>query len=206
MKIIGIGGGAASGKTSAAIYIQQHLGEDKVSMLAMDDYYFHPNELQAKLGSFLNWDCPGALDWVTLSADLLKIAKGQPVTTPYDSEQFEIEIDRRSSPGRVVERKDILIIEGLYALYERAIGFGYSQKIFLKASHNVRFLRRKRFIMTDEYISQVHIPMYDSMVAPTARTADLVLDTDNLTATEVGDSILNYMMDRKTLQSGGPTI
>ncbi len=163
-----------------------------IEVLSYDDYYFHPDQYSVREGVHINWDTPEALDWHAIRSDIQKLIAGDSIRTPYDSRLYEIDIGKRSL-GRLVAPTDILLVEGMHAFFPEDLVSRYHHKIFLAASHEVRTARRRRAIMTDEYVSSVHRPMYEKYVRPKSTLADLVIDTDSLTSSEVCDTAINYL-------------
>jgi uridine kinase len=195
MKIIAICGAPGSGKTAICEMIKTNWREQDVSTLSFDDYYFHPDHYSINVNGIINWDTPEALDWLSIKTDLKRLIAGETIFTPYNSDLYEQEVGKRSI-GRTIEPRAILIVEGMHALYDEELISMYAYKIFLSASLEKRLARRKRAIMTDAYISMIHIPMLEQFVEPASRFADVILETDDLTTTQVCELILDFLNDR----------
>ena len=60
--LIGICGGSASGKTTAASHITHFVGEENCLLFSLDNYFFGPNDEERKNIQDYNFDRPEALD------------------------------------------------------------------------------------------------------------------------------------------------
>ena len=60
--LIGICGGSASGKTTAAYFITKYLGEENCLLFSLDNYFYGPNDEERKHIQDYNFNRPEALD------------------------------------------------------------------------------------------------------------------------------------------------
>jgi uridine kinase len=87
-----------------------------------------------------------------------------------------------------LEPADVVIVDGIFALYSPQIRKHLDCSIFVDVSDDVRFIRRLRRDVDErgrtndgvikQYLSSVK-PMHDQFVAPTKHLADLVVHWDN---------------------------
>ena len=185
MKLIGIGGGTCSGKSTLARLLLQRFGAD-CSLVPMDNYYL------ASRGSLeeraaLNHDLPSAFDWPLLRAHIRALGGGEAVEMPL----YDFVLHNRTSRTQMVEPREVVVLEGLFALYDREIRNAMSLRIFLDSTTEQR--RRRRLhrdleerggesAYTERKFDSMVEPAYCLHVEPTRRWADLV--SDNLDTAE----------------------
>ena len=80
--LIGICGGSASGKTSAADLIINYLGQDNCLLFSLDNYYFGPNDEERKHIDDYNFDRPEALDLDLAYQHLTQLINNEPIEMP----------------------------------------------------------------------------------------------------------------------------
>jgi uridine kinase len=176
--IIGISGGTCSGKTSLALALQATLGAGRSCVLSLDSYYVSPNPDLAKRGEY-NFDHPGAVDLNLFKKDLASLIRGNSISSPiYDRCQHRIVGSKLVTPAKII------IVEGLFTLWDEDIRNKLNLKIFLDTATDVRLGRRmirdaNEYKMDlqqvfDDYIKVVR-PMHFEFTEPTKAYADLVL-------------------------------
>ena len=177
VRVIGIGGGTGSGKTTIAEALADRLD---ATILRIDDYYRPLDHLTFEQRERINFDAPDAIDHELLRGHLSQLLAGEPIDKPrYDFTQHT-----RSEFGDVIHPKPVIIVEGLFALHWPEINSLYQTTIFVETPREVRFARRlKRDIEErgrDEhdvifrFDSHVN-PMHEMYVQPTSLKADLVV-------------------------------
>ena len=93
----------------------------------------------------------------------------------------------RSKETKVVEPKDLIIVEGIMALVNKEIRELGDLKIFINASRERRLLRRMERdtnergrsyeSIVNQYFSTVQ-PMYEEIIGPSEYYADLIINND----------------------------
>ncbi len=160
MFIIGIAGGTCSGKSTLADKLAGHYG-DRCRVMHMDSYFRKPSittvaPITGK--TYVEHNHPDALYLDRLYADFEKNAA---------SEEF-----------------DILIIEGLFALYLEPIRSKLDLKLYVDLDSDERLVRRiRRFTsfgqtfdeVTDRYIDTVRF-RHNELIEPTRWHADMVVN------------------------------
>ncbi len=158
--IVGIAGGTCSGKSTAAERLAERLDGLKVTVLHMDAYFRRP---------FINTVAP-----VTRK---VYVEHNHPDA---------LELDRMYSDFDAAcgSDADVVIIEGLFALYLDKIRDRLDLKVFVDLRSDERIVRRiKRFMsfgqtmdeVTDRYLDTVRY-RHDELIEPTRWHADLVLN------------------------------
>lgn len=180
--VVGIAGGTASGKTTAARALAEYLGD--ACLLVTHDRYYHPlpealrHDPQAH-----NFDHPDALDTGRLVEDLAVLRSGRPTRLPrYD---FASHTRAPEPDWDAAEPREVVLVEGILVLADSRLRPMLDHKVFVHTPDDVRLIRRIRRDLVergrdlhevlDRYERTVR-PMHEAFVVPSARHADLVLD------------------------------
>jgi uridine kinase len=147
----------------------------------MDSYYNDRSSLPFGKRKLLNYDEPEAFDHLLLTKHLSKILNGEQVSVPvYDFVTHIRQGTVETYPA------DLLIVEGIYALYFEELRKYYNLKIFIETSEKIRTDRRlsrdtvERGRTRKEVIAQLNntvIPMHKEWVESTKKYADLIIDS-----------------------------
>lgn len=177
IRVIGIGGGTGSGKSTIANALASHLD---AAVIRIDDYYRPYDHLTFEEREKINFDAPGSIDHQLLIDHINKLISGNTIEKPH----YDFTRHTRAVFGDVIEPKNIIIIEGLFALHWIEINEIYYTTIFVETPLETRFARRlKRDIeergrdeadVTFRFHSHVN-PMHEIYVQPTAGRADLIV-------------------------------
>lgn len=126
-KIITIVGGSGSWKWYLAKEIAKAFGEENVSILPHDMYYYpadtFPKELEFEFygNSFKNFDCPDALETELLIEHIIALKSGQEVQIPeYDFGNNDEKKGKRH-PGKIIKPTEYIIIDGIFSLTNKHI-------------------------------------------------------------------------------------
>ena len=97
---------------------------------------------------------------------------------------YDYTVHNRSDVTEIVHPSDVIIIEGLFALYREEIRKLEDIKIFVDTPADIRFIRRlKRDVkerartiesITEQYLNTVK-PMHDQFLEPTKQYADIII-------------------------------
>jgi uridine kinase len=177
--VIGIAGGTGAGKTTVARLVTENVGES-VTRIPLDNYYRDLSHLDFEERTEQNYDHPSAFDWDLLEAQLSSLLEGQAVEMP----QYDFAAHNRTPERTRVEPTDVVILEGILALYDDSINEMMDLRLFVETDADVRILRRiQRDVIErgrdlesviEQYLSTVK-PMHEQFVEPTKRNADLVI-------------------------------
>lgn len=160
--VIGIAGGSASGKSTLAGILEKRLGDLRLAVLHMDDYFKSDDERPVSAGPvngkrYLDDNHPLSLDLPKFSADLAALKAG-----PYD----------------------VIIAEGLMVLWDEAICDMVDLKLFVDCRADERIVRRLRRNMAwglsfDE-IADVYVDLvrfrHDEYVENSKWRADMIVN------------------------------
>ena len=189
--LIGIGGGTGSGKSHLTKNILSSFPADEIARIDCDSYYRDISHLPLSERLKTNFDDPDSLDLDFLLTQLQVLSKGQSIKKPL----YDFATHLRSSEGELITPSPILLLEGIFALYDERIRSLLHYKIYVDADPDLRLIRRLRRDVAergrsmnsviDQYLNSVR-PMHFRHIEPTKAYADLILDNSNsLDATPV---------------------
>ena len=204
--LIGICGGSASGKSTAASYITQFVGEENCLLFSLDNYFYGPNDEERKHIEDYNFDRPEALDLDLAYKHLLALKEGKSIDMPV----YNFHISKRMDYTQKVSPKKIIIFEGIFSLHEKRIRDIMDIKLFFDLDSDIRFFRRilrdisdrSRQIDTviERYFRFVK-PAFDWYILPTKKYADFVIPQDNLSSLPIEiishNIIINILHSKK---------
>ena len=176
MQLITIAGASGSGKTTLAEQLASHLPGAEPVIIALDAYYYDTRCIPEQQRGTLNFDHPDALESGLLIQQLLQLLRGEPVQIPIYDFKFHV----RSGYTSPVTAIDIIILEGIYALYWAEIRALSSHRIFVDTSPEACFSRRfnrdqkERGRNADSIVSQWQTtvePMFQTFALPTREFA-----------------------------------
>ena len=139
MKIIGIAGGTASGKTTIAKKLKK-ISEPygKVSMLRLDDYYKDARDKSLEERRKINFDHPDSIDIELLINHINALKEGKTIQKPI----YDFVYSVRSEETETVEPSDVLLIEGIMVFVYPELLELFDMKIFVDTPDDIRFIRR----------------------------------------------------------------
>lgn len=185
--LIGICGGSGSGKTTFAQKILTNVGADRISMLHMDAYYLDslPKTIYTTSNK-PNFDHPGAFDWELLRSHIQDLKHGKSVRSPV----YDFTTSSRTNRSDLVQATRVVIVEGIFTLFDQDIRDLLDIKCFLHVDSDIRFTRRlhrdvkERGRSLESVIAQYYDtvrPMYQKYLDPQRQYADFVVgeETDN---------------------------
>lgn len=161
--LVGIAGGTASGKSTLSHWLEKQLGDLSVKTFHMDSY-FKPDGVRPKAKApvtgtvYYDDNCPETIYHEQLRADL-----AQALTEGYD----------------------ILLVEGLFALWYDWLYGQLDLKLFVDCRADERIVRRLRRNMAErglsfDEVAGVYLDMvryrHDQYIEPTKWRADLILN------------------------------
>ena len=180
MLIIGIGGGTGSGKTTVVRKIIESLPDNSVAVIPQDSYYNDQSKLPLEVRKQTNFDHPDAFEWPLLAKQIEELRNGHSIEQP----TYSYITCTRLEETVHVEPKDVIIVEGIMALYDKSLRDLMDLKIFVDAGADERLLRviqrdiAERGHPLDMLISKyrnVLKPMHDEFIEPTKQFADIII-------------------------------
>jgi len=178
--IIGIAGGSGSGKTSVTSEIMKDLDGYSVALIEQDYYYKDQSHMSFEDRLKTNYDHPFAFDNERLVNDLKNLKEGNVIEVP----TYDYSNHTRSDKTIRFEPKDVIILEGIFALENEDLRDLMDVKIYVDTDADLRILRRlTRDIkergrtmdsVIDKYLSVVR-PMHIQFIEPTKKYADIII-------------------------------
>lgn len=178
---IGIGGGTASGKSAIAKYLLNYFGKDNCAIIKVDSYYHDLKHMPMEEREKQNFDNPNAIDFNSLIKDVNLLAKNKMIQVPV----YDYKTHTRTNSFDKIESQEIIIIEGLFSLFNDIIKSYLNVKIFVDTLESTRLERRikrdlqKRERTHDSILKQFNtmvIPMHNKYVEPTKLYADFIIE------------------------------
>lgn len=174
-----IGGGTGAGKTTVAREVTARV-EDAATVIPLDNYYEDLSHLDFEERKNVNYDHPRAFEWELLREDLAALLAGDTIEMP----QYDFTEHNRADETVPVEPTDVVVLEGILALYDDDINELFDLHIYVETDADVRILRRiQRDVIErdrdlegviDQYLSTVK-PMHEQFVEPTKKDADIII-------------------------------
>jgi uridine kinase len=180
MIIIGIAGGTGSGKTTVVRKIVESLPDGSVAVIPQDSYYKAQDHLPLEVRKKTNFDHPDAFEWDLLAHQIEELRQGRAIEQP----TYSYITCTRLSETIHVEPKEVILIEGIMALYDKHLRDLMDLKIFVDAGADERLLRvivrdiaergHPLDMLVDKY-RNVLKPMHDEFIEPTKQFADIII-------------------------------
>ncbi|KAG8385987.1 hypothetical protein BUALT_Bualt03G0102200 [Buddleja alternifolia] len=179
--VIGVAGGAASGKTTVCDMIIEQLRDQRVVLVNQDSFYHNLTSEELKKVYEYNFDHPDAFDTEQLLRIMEKLKHGHAVDIPkYDFKSYKNDI----FPARRVNPSDVIILEGILIFHDPRVRDLMNMKIFVDTDADVRLARRIRRdtaekgrdigVVLDQYSKFVK-PAFDDFILPTKKYADIII-------------------------------
>jgi uridine kinase len=178
--VIGIAGGTGSGKTTVTNKILEHLDRNHVVVIQHDSYY-HDISMHGGLApEEINFDHPDSLETDLLISHLRDLCAGRSIDQPI----YNFTTHRRLDSTKRIDPREIIILDGILILVEKALRELMDIRIFVDADADERLIRRiRRDIMergrSIELVMQQYMktvkPMHLEFVEPSKHWADIII-------------------------------
>lgn len=180
MFIVGIAGGTGSGKTTVVRKIMETLPAGHVALIPQDSYYNDTTGMSPDARAKINFDHPDAFDWELLTKQIQELRNGRAIEQP----TYSYIISNRLAETIHVEPCEVIIIEGIMALWSPELRDLMDLKIFVDADADERLIRniqrdtvergRTAQQVIDRYLAILK-PMHEEFIEPTKRFADIII-------------------------------
>ena len=198
--IVGIAGGTASGKTTIVRKIKESFGDDIV-VINHDSYYKAHNDLSYEDRTKLNYDHPDSFDTERMIEDVKKLKNNEEVDIPV----YDFSIHNRVDATVHIIPKNVIIIEGILVLENKALRDLMDIKVFVDTDADERLMRRIRRDMEerarsiDSILTQYRDtvkPMHEQFIEPSKKYADIIIPRggENLTGIAILQQHLKMML------------
>jgi uridine kinase len=180
--IVGLAGPSASGKSTVAKRVASRL---QGHVISMESYSIAMNDLPLEERAKQDYDAPHAIDVKLLERHIRDCAAGKAIEAPICDFAKHLRVSNRTEHIPVTS---LLIVEGILALHFSQLRQHFGIAIYLEASDDVCFHRRKVRDITERHRSLEFIQsQYEDSVLPAARQyllpskrfANLVLESED---------------------------
>lgn len=201
MLIIGIAGGTGSGKTTVVKKIWEQFTKGEVAILTHDSYYFDSGELSLEERRMKNFDHPDSIEFELMIDHVEKLKNGVPIEEP----TYSFISCTRGAETKHVEPKEVLIIEGILCLTNKALRDLMDIKVYVDCDSDLRLSRVIRRDMNERgrdveqvlkrYEETVR-PSHIQFIEPTKRFADIIVPQGgkNLIAIQILTNHINQTL------------
>ena len=162
-KIIGITGGSGSGKTYLSNILLNKFGVENINIIQMDSYYNDLKYLPMSEREKSNFDQPKAFDFNLLLTQLNTFNQKGSIEIPV----YDYKTHTRKNKTNKLINKPILIIEGIFAVYNDQIRELMDLVVFIDIKNNIRKKRRiERDMIQRKRTKESIIYQYETIVEP----------------------------------------
>ncbi|KAI0481999.1 uridine kinase [Xylariaceae sp. FL0804] len=205
LSIIGVAGSSGSGKSTLSSAIVSRLNLPWVVILSMDSYY-KPLDAEQSRKAFMNeydFDSPEAIDFDALLQTLRDLKAGKRTEVPL----YSFEKHQRLDETTIIYSPHVLILEGIFALYDRRVMDLMDMKIYCEADADTclsrRILRdvRDRGRTVEGCVKQWFgfvKPNYEKYVVPQRNEADIIVPRG--IENRVAMTMVTQYIERKLLE------
>jgi uridine kinase len=176
--LVGIAGGSGAGKSWLAQRLFNFYAP-RAGRISLDSFYLDRSHLPLKRRDLVNFDHPRAIDWPLFEKVLREVKDGAQLIVP----AYDFKTHCRMSGGEQWIPKNIVLVDGLWLLWRKAVRELFDITIFLDCAEELRLARRVARDVTERGRSEVSVrrqfkesvaPMHEKFVVPQKRLADLV--------------------------------
>ncbi|RCK57339.1 Uridine kinase [Candida viswanathii] len=138
--IIGIAGNSGSGKTSISQQIIQEINQPWTVLLSFDNFYnpLTPEESKRAFANNFDFDTPDSLDFELLVETIKNLKRGGKATIPV----YSFTSHNRTNKTNTIYGANVIIVEGLYALYDERLLDMMDLKIYVDTDLDICLARR----------------------------------------------------------------
>ncbi len=200
---VGVCGGSGSGKSTFCKQMVQLLGEERVLHICLDDYYKDLTHISFSERVKINFDHPKEIDFPLLTAHLDELFFGKQIVIP----QYDFVNYTRKKTVQIVTPKPIVLVEGLFLLFNDDIQKRLNHKVFIDTPENIRLERklirdvkeRGRTAETVEFQFRNNVsPMHSEFVEPHKTKADRVISGLQPFEVEIRELCLKILKESAT--------
>lgn len=175
-------GASASGKSLVADKIGKYM--DDITSISMDNFYRGLDENEKKNVDEYNFDDPNAIDIELFINCVYKLKNGISVNIPV----YDFITHSRTNETILVKPTKFIIVEGIFAFYDKFIRDMADIKVYIDASAETRLFRRiKRDInergrdieSVETQYKKFVIPAYEKYIEPYKIYADIIIPNND---------------------------
>lgn len=176
--LLGLGGGACSGKTTLASALLAL--EPDATLLSFDDYYRDLSHMTPEQRAEVNYDHPDSLDTKLFLAHMDDLAAGRPANVPV----YDMATHTRTGDTQRVDPAPLVIVDGILLLVLKECRDRLDFTVFIEAPKDIRLQRRlvrdvaergRDTAGIEKQFSTSVQPMHEQLVAPSSMHADFIV-------------------------------
>ncbi|XP_062201939.1 uridine kinase-like protein 3 isoform X3 [Phragmites australis] len=178
--VIGVAGGASSGKSTVCRMIIDQLRDQRVVVVTQESFYYGLSDEELVHVHDYNFDHPDAFDTELLLSCMQNLKRGKAVDIP----SYNFKTYKSVSNARKVNPSDVIILEGILVFHDSRLRDLMNMKIFVDTDADVRLTRRIRRdtiekgrdikAVLDQYSKFVK-PAFEDFILPTKKYADIII-------------------------------
>ncbi|XP_051180728.1 uridine kinase-like protein 3 [Lolium perenne] len=177
--VIGVAGGASSGKSSVCKMIIDQLCDHRVVVVTQESFYYGLSDEELVHVDDYNFDHPDAFNMDLLLSCLENLKHGRAVDIP----DYNFKTHKSVPHARKVNPSDVIIMEGILLFHDSRVRDLMNMKIFVDTDADVRLTRRirrdleKGRVITsvlDQYSKFVKTA-FEDFILPTKKYADIII-------------------------------
>ncbi len=199
--IIGVCGGAGSGKSTFCKEFVEIIGTERAIHISQDSYYKDLSHIPVEDRLNTNFDHPEQIDFSLLAGHLDQLFLGKSVSVP----KYNFSTCEREPSFEILFPRPIIIVEGILIFFETAILKRMDYKLFIDAKEDTRLQRKiirdinERGRTKDFALSQYQQcvkPMHQLFVENSKNSADKIISGEEPFDLEIRN-LLYKVMDIK---------
>ncbi len=181
MFIIGISGGSGSGKSFLTGKLRKEFSREELSIIGLDSYYRDHSHIPIEERQQINFDHPSEIDYPLLIEHVRLLKAGSGVEIPC----YSFINCTRQEQTVLVKPASVLVIEGLFVLYNRHLRSQIDEKIHINTPAQQRLQNiierdsrergRNESIVRDRFHIFVE-PAQREIIEPLRKFADIQFD------------------------------
>ncbi|VAI03263.1 unnamed protein product [Triticum turgidum subsp. durum] len=178
--LLGVAGGASSGKSTVCKMIIDQLCDQRVVVVTQESFYYGLSDEEMIHVHDYNFDHPDAFDTDLLLSCMEKLKHGKAVDIP----SYDFKTHKSVSCARKVNPSDVIILEGILLFHDSRVRDLMNMKIFVDTDADVRLTRRIRrdtiekgrdiIAVLDQYSKFVKTA-FEDFILPTKKYADIII-------------------------------
>lgn len=181
--LIGITGGSASGKTYLLKSLRDHFTENELCILSQDNYYKPSSVQQKDENGHINFDLPSCIDLNQFASDLKDLGERKLV----QRREYLFQVVDREPDLLTFHPAPVIVCEGLFIFYHKAIFEQFDLKIFVNADEDIALQRRLRRDVAERNIDEDFVlyqwknhvmPAYREFLLPFMSQADIIINNN----------------------------
>ncbi len=204
MLVIGIAGGTGSGKTTVVKKLVEQLPKGEVAVLSQDSYYKDNSTMPLEERQKINFDHPNSIEFELLIDHLKKLKQNKSIEEP----KYSYLTCTRDKETKTIEPHEVVIVEGILVLTNKALRDLFDIKIFVYADDDDRLgrvierdiIERGRTVkkVLERYSKSVK-PMHLQFIEPSKSYADIIIPQGghNKVAIEMLSTIIEKNLNNK---------